>query len=452
MRGRPTGEARPAAAVATSLALALAVVVSAEGCSPAPPEQRAAKVVLIGWDGATWDVIRPMLQRGELPVLGGLIEGGGTGVLMAEPPLLSPVVWTTLATGFSPRDHGITGFELADPTSGVPILASSFHRRRAALWQMVSAGGKEVGFVGWWSSWPAEPVEGYLVSDHLAYNRWDDWVTRGNKERAGAFQLTFPTELADELGPHAVPPSDVGVETIGALAAFDEDEAREMMEAERPVMFHAPSVVRYGYSTDASNQSFAEYLLESRVQPDLFSITYILSDVAGHVFWHRYEPELYPGADRHDDRLRDAIPNVYRQLDRWTGEILKRIDPDSTVIVLSDHGMGAKRILPRPGVNPAGDHTPEGIFVISGPGIPRGADLGVLQQIDLAPTVLALLDLPVAEDMPGRVVLAALPEGAYAEPQWIPSYGEGGEELYPEGLSPADEEYKDRLRALGYIR
>ena len=75
-----------------SLALAIAVIVSAAGCSPAPPEAQAAKVVLIGWDGATWDVIRPMLQRGELPVLGGLIEGGGRGVLKAEPPLLSPVV------------------------------------------------------------------------------------------------------------------------------------------------------------------------------------------------------------------------------------------------------------------------------------------------------------------------------------------------------------------------
>jgi predicted AlkP superfamily pyrophosphatase or phosphodiesterase len=439
-------------ATALSCVLALVLVASVGGCSPAPPEERDTKVVLIGWDGATWDVIRPMLRDGELPVLGRLIDGGGRGLLMAKPPLLSPVVWTTLATGFSPREHGITGFELADPTSGEPILASSFHRRRAALWQMVSAGDKEVGFVGWWSSWPAEPVQGYLVSDHLAYNRWDDWATRGNKEQAGEFHLTFPDSLAAELGPHAVSPGDVGIETIGALAAFDEDETREMMEADRPVMFHAPSVVRYGYATDASNQSFAEHLLESRAQPDLFSITYILSDVAGHVFWHHYQPELYPGADRHDDRLREAVPNIYRQLDRWTGEILKRIDPGSIVIVLSDHGMAAKRMLPRPGVNPAGDHTPEGIFVITGPGVPRGADLGSLRQIDLAPTVLAMLDLPVAEDMPGRVILSALPDGAYANPRSIPSYGRGGEDLLPEDLSPADEEYRDRLRSLGYIR
>ena len=58
----------------------------------------------------------------------------------------------------------------------------------------------------------------------------------------------------------------------------------------------------------------------------------------------------------------------------------------------------------------------------------------------------------MAEDMHGRVVLSALPEGAYTEPRWIPSYGRGSEDLYPEDLSPADEEYRDRLRALGYIR
>jgi arylsulfatase A-like enzyme len=317
---------------------------------------------------------------------------------------------------------------------------------------MVSVGGKQVGFVGWWSSWPAEPVRGYLVSDHLAYNRWDDWARRGNKEQAGQFQLTFPTELAAELEPYAVRPADVGVETILPLADFDDAEVREMMQADRPVMFHAPSVLRYGYATDASNQAFAEHLLDTRDQPDLFSITYILSDVAGHVFWHHYQPELYPAADPNDDRLRDAIPNVYRQLDRWTGEILQRVDPDSIVIVLSDHGMGAKRVLPRPGVNPAGDHTPEGIFVVAGPGIARGADLGVLQQIDLAPTVLTMLDLPIAEDMPGHVVRSALPEGAYAGPRWIPTYGGGSEDLQHESPSPAEEEYRDRLRALGYIQ
>jgi len=436
---------RPAAAAA------LAAVVLAAGCAGSAEPERARQVVLLGWDGASWDVIRAMRARGELPVLSKLIEGGGHAVLLAEPPLLSPVVWTTLATGFPPAEHGIDAFELPDPTGNGLVLASSFHRRRAALWQMVSAGGKDVGFVGWWASWPAEPVRGYLVSDHLAYNRWDAWATRGNKAEHGLFHLTWPEELAAELEPFAVRPETVGPETIRHLADFDDEEMREMVEADRPIMFHAPSVLRFGYATDASNEAFAEHLLETRAQPDLFSITYILSDVAGHVFWHRYQPELYPGGDDGDDRLRDAIPAVYRQLDAWTGRILERLEPGSIVIVLSDHGMGAKRVLPRPGINPAGDHTPEGVFVISGPGIAAGADLGVLRQIDLVPTVLTMLGLPVADDMPGRAATQALPDRLGAPPDRIATYGRGDETL-PDELSPAEADYLQRLRALGYVQ
>jgi predicted AlkP superfamily phosphohydrolase/phosphomutase len=287
----------------------------------------------------------------------------------------------------------------------------------------------------------------------MAYNRWDDWAVRGNKQQGGQFHLTYPPELAEELAPHAVGPDKIDAQTMTAIAAFDETELREMMEADRPVMFHAPSVMRYGYSTDASNQAFAKHLLDTREQPDLFAMVYILSDVAGHVFWHRYEPERFAGAERHDDRLRDAIPAVYRQLDAWTGELLERIDPGSIVIVISDHGMGAGGRIPQPGVNPAGDHTREGVLAISGPGIPAGIDLGTIAQVDLVPTVLTMLDLPVARDMPGRVVLNALPAGmSVTDNGVVDSYGDGGTAVVPEFLSPGEEDYEARLRALGYIR
>ena len=93
----------------------LAVVLAASGCGSDTPEARPAtaqpKVVLIGWDAAKWDVIRPMVEAGQLPNLARLLEEGARGVLRADPPILSPVVWTTIATGFPPSEHGITGFE-----------------------------------------------------------------------------------------------------------------------------------------------------------------------------------------------------------------------------------------------------------------------------------------------------------------------------------------------------
>lgn len=438
---------RRVAVAAFALAAALAC-----GCAPpdATPEPLApAKVVVLGWDGATWDVIEPMMRRGELPHLAALVERGGRAVLMADPPMFSPVVWTTIATGFPPAEHGITDFEMPDPSGTGDVLAASFHRRRAPLWQMASSGGRSVGFIGWWATWPAEPVSGYVISDHLAYNRWDDW---GRRASGDAF-FTFPPELASELRPFAVSPQDLDAATLTALAPFDDDEVAEMMAAKAPIKYHAPSVLRFGYATDASNQSFALHMLERHPQPDLFALVWILSDVAGHVFWHDYEPQFYSD-DRPDaGRLGEAIPNVYRRLDVWTGEILERIHPDSTVIVLSDHGMGAKRVLPSPGVRPSGDHTREGIFVIAGPSVPPGADLGLLSQLDIAPTLLALLDLPVAQDMPGHVIKTVVPGGVLEDERWIATYGSGDSVMPPDLEVPGTEEdYEARLRSLGYIQ
>jgi len=356
-------------------------------------------------------------------------------------------VWTTLATGFRPPEHGVTDFRLPGFHGEGLVLATSSHRRRAPLWRIASAQGRSVGFVGWWTTWPAEPVDGFVVSDHLAYNRWGVWA---DQARIEGDHLTFPPGLAGELRRFAVAPETVEEGTLTDLAPFNERERREMMAATKPVIFHAPSVLRFGYSTDASNVRFATHLLDTQGQPDLFALVMILGDVAGHVFWHHYEPNAFPRGDG-DTHLAAAIPNVFVQLDRWTGEILERLDPDTYVVLLSDHGMGSKGLFPRPGSNGAGDHNPDGIIVVSGGGAPVGGDLGTLSSLDFAPTVLALLDLPAAEDMPGNAVEVVLPLDRRGVRPSIPTYGDGRSGIFPDLPSPGEKDYEERLRSLGYI-
>lgn len=441
-----TDRTRIVAATAVLLTLSLAAGCGAghDNAGNAGVMQGGRKVAVIGWDAATWTVIDPMLARGELPNLRRLLDRGSRGVLRADPPILSPVVWTTIATGFPPSEHGILNFQMPDPNGGPPVLAATFHRRRAPLWRMVSADKHTVGIVGWWTTWPAEPVRGYMVSDHLAYNRWTSWLPQAD---AKASYLTFPPSLTEALRPYAVLPADVGPDTILPIVPFNRTEVSEMMAADRPVIFHGPSVVRYGYSTDASNAAFAKHLLETVPQPDLFATVFILTDVAGHVFWHQYEPDSVPGAGG-DTHLARAIPNIYHQVDAWTGELLDRLDPDTTVIVVSDHGMGPGSGPPHPGVNPAGDHEPEGIIVVAGPGLPVGADLGVHSQLDFAPTVLRLMGLPVAQDMPGRAIEPLVPGDA----RTLASYGDGRSDVPSDLPSPGAEDYEARLRSLGYIQ
>jgi predicted AlkP superfamily phosphohydrolase/phosphomutase len=221
------------------------------------------------------------------------------------------------------------------------------------------------------------------------------------------------------------------------------------------VLFHGPSVFRFGYSTDASNFSFGMHMLEEHEQPDLFATLFVLGDIAGHVFWHHYEPERFADFDEAQAHLSDAIPSAYRQIDRWTGELIAQLDPATTIVIASDHGMGPEGVVPKPGVNPAGDHLPEGILVVAGPAALRGVDFGDVASIDFTPTVLGLLGLPVAADMPGR---APWKSAGAAEP--VVSYGDGRSEL---DAQPADSgaagtrstgeaEYLERLRALGYIK
>ncbi|MFN9753307.1 MAG: alkaline phosphatase family protein, partial [Planctomycetota bacterium] len=87
-------------------------------------QRLAKKLLLIGWDGADWQIIKPLLERGEMPALQSLIEHGVMGNMASMRPMISPMLWTTMATGKSPYHHGIHGFSEPDPNSetGEPIL------------------------------------------------------------------------------------------------------------------------------------------------------------------------------------------------------------------------------------------------------------------------------------------------------------------------------------------
>ncbi len=151
-------------AVAALPALVLSIVLC--GCSGGggiTPEQGAGpdagRVVVIGIDGADWRVIRPLMERGELPNLSRIVAEGTSGVLRSMEPSASPSLWTTVATGVSPERHGIHGFVVPEPSGGVRPVTSSM-RRTPAFWNILPQFGRRAGVVGWLVTWPAEPIAG----------------------------------------------------------------------------------------------------------------------------------------------------------------------------------------------------------------------------------------------------------------------------------------------------
>src|SRR5262245_17277284 len=152
----------------TLLRVTLVFAVVEGACGAAPPDAPAGRpVVLIGLDAADWSAIDPLVRAGKLPTFERLQRYGRTGTMLATPPLLSPILWTTIATGRAAEDHGILDFMVDRPSGGqAPVAVTS--RRVPALWNLFSQAGRRVAVVGWWATWPAESVFGTIVSDRVA--------------------------------------------------------------------------------------------------------------------------------------------------------------------------------------------------------------------------------------------------------------------------------------------
>jgi len=126
-------------------------------------------IVLIGVDGADWNIIDPLIKAGRMPHLASLTARGTRTRLLTISPTLSPVIWTTIATGVKPERHGIVDFTAINHETGEAVPVTSNLRRVPALWNRFSDAGRTVGFIWWWASFPAEKVDCYVVSYRLSF-------------------------------------------------------------------------------------------------------------------------------------------------------------------------------------------------------------------------------------------------------------------------------------------
>jgi len=434
------------------------------------------KIVLIGIDGATFKVLDPLLASGRLPQLQALIARGAKGVLNSLPQPLSPAVWTTVVTGQEPSVHGIRDFLVVRP--GAPDgktaeLVTSNDRRSLALWNLVGPFGKSAGFAGWWATWPAEPIKGWILSDRVARSRFTEWHP-GDRTHF----LTFPRNLASDLRPLVVDPARPPLDEFRQLMEMTLQEMDEFLALKKPIFAHGPSVFKFSYCEQRTYEEMALKML-AQGQPDLTGVYLVANDPVSHTFWHYYEPDKFQGVPPDAARrLGRLIPNLSVHNDRYLARLLKAVSKDSVVMVVSDHGFEASGRLPQP--RPAGEyaeafeqeraealakgtvtlgqpgqHTLDGIFIAAGGPIRKGvAASGSV--LDIAPTILALMGLPVPSDMKGRVLTEVLePDFLARHPvRSIPSYQAYlRRQTIPLTARPEEEQEKlEMLRSLGYIR
>ncbi len=393
-----------------------------------------------------------------MPHLEGLSKRGSSGILLSEPPLLSPILWTTIAAGKPPVEHGVTSFVVdRKGPRGEPLPVQRTERRCEALWGILSRAGRSVSVIGWWATYPAEVVRGTLVSDFVGFHNF----SMSGRGLASPVGKVYPPEIWRLVEEQFVASRRETEIELGRLASLS--EAEMSAEGGADGGREAPSVLdqlRQMTVTSIAYARLARCLARPR-RADFTAVYLNLTDWSGHLFGRFTPPPLATTSEEGRKRFGGTFEEAYVLADRLVGELLEEWGPESRVLVLSDHGFKTGSQRPREGdmveVGHAHEwHRPEGILIAGGPGILGGKEIRGAGIYDIAPTVLHLLGLPAAEDMPGRVLLDILePEDLAAHPvlRRIPTYETGSpvESSSPGADDGTDEEVIRNLRAMGYL-
>jgi len=385
------------------------------------------RVAIIGVDGCDWEKLGPLVESGRLPNFERLMERGAHGPLMSQPPLISPRIWTTIATGKSAEKHGIHNFV---NEAGVPVNATM--RSAAPVWDIVSSVGLPVGVVGWYVTWPVEEVNGFLLSDRLHS------LLRG------------PVQILQSFGGR---PTNERLESFGSFA-FDSAYKRypkgELRYQQNRIV---DEPLRWGYLRDSIYSRMSTALTPS-YKPALSAVYLRGIDFVQHFFWQYADPA--PFGDVTDEDVAaygQVIDNYYLYTDTLLGRLMDALGEDVNIILVSDHGFKA-RLDPDPGrPQLTGTHDVAGVFIASGPAFRAAGRIESATIFDVTPTALAVMGLPVGEDMDGRVLTEIIAdEHLKARPlSTIPSYEPAVGSERGEVGSAMDESIRDQLRSLGYI-
>jgi predicted AlkP superfamily phosphohydrolase/phosphomutase/tetratricopeptide (TPR) repeat protein len=408
----------------------------------------ARKVLLVGWDAADWNLIRPLVARGALPHLARLITTGVSGNLASLQPMLSPMLWTSIATGKRPHKHGIHGFTEPRPEGDGIRAAASTTRTAKAVWNILTQSGLRPHVVNWYASHPAELVNGVYVSNRFAVTPrapgapWP--LAKGS---------IHPPDLRDTLARLRLRPEEVDASMLLPFVpgAARIDQARDKRLLAIAVML----------AETASVHAAITWALEHRPW-DFAAVLYNGIDQFCHLFMDHHPPKQPHVSDEDFALYSGVVTAAYRFHDMMLGRLLQLAGDDVTAIVVSDHGYrsGGRRLKETAAGRHATletlsmSHRPQGVCVMAGPGVKRGEPLEGASLLDVTPTVLALFGVPLGADMDGRPWVEAL--RGPAEPDRVMSWdaisGDAG--THPAELREDPAESLEAVRhliELGYV-
>jgi predicted AlkP superfamily phosphohydrolase/phosphomutase len=442
-----SGERRALAAGLAVLALAVAVALplalrpQPSASAPVVPvrldaAQPSRRVLLVGIDGLGVQDLTG--DEPASPALARIAKRGTLGPLATLRPSEGPPLWTSLLTGRLPRDHGVlsaTSYTLVGSSSEWSLLPKgaavglleraglaarrpvvSTTRRRRALWNVLDAFAAPSGLVRVWGTQPPEAIRGFVVSPYFHLLSRDP-----QKARAAL----HPRDLLVEVAARTMRAEDLDPALLADLA----DAPRAASPLEDPRL---RALAETALAPDLSYKRAAE-VLGAAYRPALFVVGLHGYDAVGHSFYREAHPDAFGDVPPEDaQRYGHVLARYAALVGRFVSELEKQLGPGDLLLVVSNHGLEPtplwRRLL---GVLSGAEvaaashaRAPSGLLLARGEGIRPGATLASASILDVAPTLLYLLGLPVARDMEGRVLTEMLEPGYAREHPltFIPSY------------------------------
>lgn len=393
------------------------------------------RVVIFALDGADWELLHELSDDGRIPNIRALASGGMTASLQTIQPTVSPMVWTTVATGLTPDRHGVLDF--MDRAHSTPVDAYS--RRVPALWDIADSFGRNALVTGWWAAWPPTAPNSVFYDTPV-------------EESATA---VYPAALADRATSLAVPPETVGYAQVRRFLNITPDEWDNATKnpSDPAVIFR--SILAKTWTDHRVAINLYNDQRQHGQDPMLVMVSYEGTDAVNHLF-APYHPPYRDGISEASYRKYwPAVANYYAEVDRLIGEWMGVLPRDTTVMIMSSYGFRWGKNRPRSMPNGGAalsDHRNPGMFVAYGPHVVANHAAQPMSVYDVAPTVLSLLGLPQAADMPGHVTTWAFKDVAPITSVRVVSYAEFVNSK-PLITAPhiAEAPYARELQAIGHL-
>jgi predicted AlkP superfamily phosphohydrolase/phosphomutase len=271
-----------------------------------PKEKRDRKVLVIGLDAATFDIIDPLIQKGKLPNINKLMKNGVRGDLRTTIPPLSPNAWTSFATGKNAGKHGIYSFTEQKSSSYGIRFVNARSRKARPIWSILSEIGKKVGVINMPITYPPDDVDGFMISGMDSPGRKADF--------------TFPSELKDVL-----------------LKNFDYEIDYSFLGTD--LKRKGKKILNKLYDVEKKRVDAARYLMDA-YDWDFCFIVLVALDRVQHFFWHCMEPSHPRYREKGAEKFRKSVFEMYERMDGLVGNLLQKVDEKTSIFLMSDHGAG----------------------------------------------------------------------------------------------------------------